>query len=89
MAYLPIIDNITTTNNPAAEELAETFVSIREIEDSEFPLYPPLIAKYQEKDKTLKRLMKDKSNDISVNKVENVDLIHLNNKIYIPRTLQS
>ncbi len=70
------------------EELAQAFVGEGEEEDAQFPLQPLLVAKYQEKDKKLKKKMKEKPSDFSTISVEGQDLITHKNKIYIPEHLQ-
>ena len=47
-----------------------------------------LIAKYRLKDKTLQKALSKNKDQYEINKVEDVQLVHYNNKIYIPEGLK-
>lgn len=59
-----------------------------EEDDQRFPLSPPLIAKEQQKDKTLMKSLKQSRSEYGTTVLENVDLITYKNKIVIPKVLQ-
>ena len=66
-----------------------TYASKKEAMSEEFPMLPALIKQHQTKDKELqKKMMKDKKNHFSTKKVEEVELIHYDGKIYVPLTLR-
>jgi transposase InsO family protein len=70
-------------------EMAHLFLIQGETKETDFPLSPELIAKYQRKDKTLKnKIQKGLSNNYSTTKVEGVEVITYHDKIYIPKQLQ-
>jgi len=75
-------------SQPDAEDMVRTFIRRKEIKDTDFPMYPPLIAKWQEKDKYLQKLHTKDKDQITIKEVERTPLVHLNNKIYIPIQLQ-
>ena len=66
-----------------------SYMNPREAISEEFPMQPELIKKYQNKDRELqKKAMKTKGTKFSSQKVENVELIHYDGKIYIPKPLR-
>ena len=74
---------------PTSEVMAYIFVTDKDIKETDFPLSPTLIAKYQSLDKELKRrCMSDANTNFSTKKVEGVEVITYNGKIYIPIQLQ-
>ena len=77
-------------DNPDVFDMAYSFTTIEETKETNFPLYPPLIAKYQSQDKQLKdAVLKANRRSFTTKKVEGVALLHLNAKIYMPQILQS
>ena len=57
-------------NTPDVFDLAASFVGEKEVQESEFPMHPPLIAKYQPKDKALqKAIQKSGGKDYTTKKV--------------------
>ena len=74
---------------PTSEVMAYIFVTDKDIKETDFPLSPTLIAKYQSLDKELKhRCMSDANTNFSTKMVEGVEVITYNGKIYIPIQLQ-
>ena len=79
----------TFNNTPDIYDMAHSFVNKGEVEESEFPMYPPLIAKYQKKDKHLqKQIAKTGGKDYTSKAVEGVQLVLYKNKSYITGALQ-
>ena len=77
-------------NQPDSLDMACSFMLNRETKECDFPLYPPMIAKYQKDDKKLKTsMLKTTTEDYTTKKVEGVELIHYLGKIYVPQRLQS
>ena len=71
-------------NQPDSLDMACSFMLNRETKECNFPLYPPMIAKYQKQDKKLKTIMlKTKTEDYTTKSVEGAELIHYLGKIYI------
>ena len=62
---------------------------IRDIKEEEFLLHPRLIAEKQTRDTCLKRLMKNNKSKFNTKKVEGVEVVHYEDKIYIPHALQA
>ena len=71
-------------NQPDSLDMACSFMLNRETKECNFPLYPPMIAKYQKQDKKLKTsMLKTKTEDYTTKMVEGVELIHyLGNSLY-------
>ena len=64
--------------------MAYIFLTPKDIKETDFPLSPILIAKYQGLDKTLKQKCMSKTNDnFSMTKLEGVEVITYEGKIYI------
>ena len=75
--------------HPTKLQMAQSFMLKGEEKETDFPLSPLLIAKYQRKDKTLKtKVQKGTSTQFSTMTVEGVEVITHHKKIYIPRQLQ-
>ena len=69
--------------------MACIFLTTKDVKETDFPLSPILIAKYQGLDKTLKQKCMSKTNDnFSMTKLEGVEVITYQGKIYIPVQLQ-
>ena len=65
--------------------MANVFLTKKEIRETDFQLSPILIAKYQGLDKTLKQKCMSKTNDnFSTIKLEGVEVITHQGRIYIP-----
>ena len=78
-------DEIATEDQP----VQLTYMTDIEVMSEDFPMLPALLAKKQKKDKELhKKIQRDKDHHFSTQKVENVELIHYNGKIYVPQTLR-
>ena len=76
------------------EQVEETvpkmsYVTKENIKEEEFPMSPRLIHKCQLTDKHLKKLMKEEKSKFTLWTIENIQLIHYEDKIYIPHKLQS
>jgi len=81
--------NETLPVEPTNESMAYIFLTTKDIKETDFPLSPILIAKYQGLDKTLKQKCMSKTNDnFSTTKLEGVEVITYQGKIYIPVQLQ-
>ncbi len=92
MARLEGLDDeqYSFNNKPDVYDMAEAFILESEETETDFPIHPPLIKKYQDTDKKLKLLFqRTKGKDFSTTKVENVELITFQGKIYMPEELQS
>ena len=78
-------------NQPTAEIMARSFILKNEEKETDFPLAPKLIAKWQKRDKALQRkLLMDKGDDkYRTRELEGVEVITENRKIYIPSKLQA
>jgi hypothetical protein len=76
--------------NPSNNSMTYIFTMIKEdIKETDFPLSPTLIAKYQRLGKELKRRSMSNANQtFSTKKVEGVEVITYQRKIYIPIQLQ-
>jgi ribosomal protein S19 len=69
--------------------MAYIFLTKTDIKETDFPLSPNLITKYQRSDNELKqRSMRTKSQNFSTKKIEGVEVIMYQGKIYIPVQLQ-
>jgi hypothetical protein len=56
----------------------------------DFPIYPPLIKKYQDTEKQLELLVQQTNGkDFATPNVEDVELITFQGKIFLPKELQS
>jgi len=78
-------DEIETEN----DRLQLSYMTVREAKSEEFPMHPHLIRKEQNKDNDLKRNIKEDQNKrYSKKKVEGVELIHFEGKIFVPKTLR-
>jgi hypothetical protein len=65
--------------------MAYIFLATKDIRDTDFPLNPILIPKYQGLDKELKqRCMSMTNQNFSTKKLEGVEVITYQGKIYIP-----
>jgi hypothetical protein len=89
------LSRLEITHKDSDEEATEdekpqlTYVSRKEVESESFPMNPSLISKEQKKDKSLQQNYKnDKSKRYSLKKVEGVELIHFEGRIFIPKTLR-
>ena len=69
--------------------VASYVMTTREIEDSEFPMSPSLIAKRQKTDKKLHSSIKKDPKAYSTRKVEDVELVTKDDRICVPSTVQS
>ena len=79
----------TLPTKPTNESMANVFVTTKEIKETDFPLSPIQIAKYQGLDKTLRHKCISKTKDnFSTTKLEGVEVITYQGKIYIPVQLQ-
>jgi hypothetical protein len=77
-------------NKPDVYDMAKAFITECEEEEMYFPIHPPLVKKYQDKDKQLKLLVQQTNRkDFTTTKVEDVELIMFQGKIYMPKELQS
>ncbi len=66
-----------------------SYMNTAEAKSEEFPMSPKLIEKHQRKDQELQRkVMNDKKNHFYVRKIENIELIHYDGKIYVPAPLR-
>merc|ERR1711894_80212 len=64
-------------------------ITEQEVEETAFLIFLPLIKLYQQKDRTLRKLMRDaKPGTFTTREVEGKPLIHSEGKIYIPEKLQ-
>ena len=64
------------STKPTNESMANVFLTTKEIKETDFPLSPILIAKYQGLDKTLRHKCISKTNDnFSTTKLESVEII--------------
>ena len=69
--------------------MACIFLTTKDVKETDFPLSRILIAKYQGLDKTLKQKCTSKTNDnFSMTKLEGVEVITYQGKIFIPVQLQ-
>merc|ERR1739836_181832 len=79
----------TFNNTPDVYDMAYSFVNKKEVEESKFPMYPPLIAKYQKKNKSLQKHIVKTGGKVYTSKVvEDIELVHYKNKIYVLAALQ-
>jgi hypothetical protein len=78
-------------NKPDVYDMAEASITESEEQETDFPLHPPLIKKYQDIDKQLKLLVQRTNGKdyTSRTKVEDVELITFQGKIYMLKELQS
>ena len=92
MARLEGLENeqYSFNNEPDVYDMAEAFITESEEQETDFPIHPPLIKKYQGTDKQLKLLVQRKdSKDFNTKMVEDVELMTFRGRIYIPKELQS
>ena len=68
--------------------MAWALINEEEFKDSEFPLKPQAIAKYQQKDKALRRQVKKSTASYGTMKLEDAVLITYKDKICVPAQLQ-
>jgi RNase H-like domain found in reverse transcriptase len=81
--------NMTLPIKPTNESMAYIFLTEKDIKETDFPLSPVLISKYQRLDKTLKqKAMSTTNQNFSTKKLEGVEVITYQGKIYIPVQLQ-
>ena len=74
---------------PTNDYMAYIFVTNKDIKETDFPLSPNLIAKYQRLDKELnRRCMRTKNQNFSTKKIEGTEVIMYQGKIYIAVQLQ-
>ena len=73
---------------PDKSTMAEMYVISGEEKETDFPLSPKLIQKYQKKDKVLQRHFAMKSHDYGTITIENIKVMTYRGKIYIPFVLQ-
>ena len=74
---------------PTNDSMAYIFLTDTDIKETNFPLSPNSIAKYQQVDKELKRrCMKTKSQNFSTKNIEGTEVITHHGKICIPVQLQ-
>jgi hypothetical protein len=69
--------------------VASYVMTPRDLEESELPMSPSLIAKHQNKDKKLFNSIKKDPRFCSTRKVEDVELVTKDDRICVPSTLQS
>ena len=75
----------TLPTKPTNESMANVFLTTKDAKETDCPLSPILIAKYQGLDKILKQKCTSKTNDnFSMTKLEGVEVITYQGKIYIP-----
>ena len=66
-----------------------TYVNKKDIKEEKFPMSPKVVAKYQKKDKRLKKaIATSRSDGYKIKKVEGKELIHYKDKICVPDQLQ-
>ena len=69
------------------DSMACIFLTTKDVKETDFPLSPMLIAKYQGLDKTLKQKCKSKTNDnFSMTKLEGVEVITYKGNIHSSTT---
>jgi hypothetical protein len=74
---------------PTNDSMAYIFMTKEDVKETDFPLSPTLIAKYQRLDNELKRRStKSRSQNFSTKTIEGVEVITYQGKIYIPIQLQ-
>ncbi|KAI2491351.1 transposition [Fragilaria crotonensis] len=74
---------------PTNDSMAYIFMTKADVKETDFPLSPTLIAKYQRLDNELKqRSTKSKSQNFNTKTIEGVEVITYQGKIYIPIQLQ-
>ena len=79
----------TLPTKPTNDSMAYIFLTTKDVKETDFPRSPMLIAKYQGLDKTLKQKCMSKTNDnFSTTKLEGVEVITYQGKIYILVQLQ-
>ena len=69
-------------------EIAETFITNKDLSEERYPLSPKLIAKEQRKDKTLQKAYDSNKAQFKLRQIEGIDLITFDNKIVLPKSLQ-
>jgi hypothetical protein len=91
MANLEGLDDeeYSFNNKPDVYDMTEVFITESEEQETDFPIHPHLIKKYQDADKQLKLLVQKNSKDFATKTVEDVELITFKGKIYMPKQLQS
>ena len=70
------------------EEIAATFISVKDTEEYEYPLSGKVIQKCQQADKSLRTKRRAQRGLYGYKTLENVKVITYKNKIYIPEALQ-
>jgi hypothetical protein len=77
MANLDGLDDeeYSFNNKPDVYDMAEAFITESEEQETDFPIHPPLIKKYQDTDKQLKLLVQNNGKDFATKTVEDVELI--------------
>ena len=80
----------TLPTEPMNDSMAYIFLTTKDIRETDFPLSPILIAKYQGLDKTLKpqKCMSKTNDNFSTTKLDGVEVITYQGKIYIAVQLQ-
>jgi transposase InsO family protein len=74
---------------PTNDTMAYIFMTKTDVKETDFPLSPTLIAKYQRLDNELKRRStRSKSQNFNTKTIEGVEVITYQGKIYIPIQLQ-
>ena len=64
------------------DSMADVFLTTKDVKETDFPLSPMLIVKYQGLDKTLKQKCTSKTNDnFSMTKLDGVEVISYQGKI--------
>ena len=75
--------NETLPTEPTNDSMAYFFLTEKDIKETDFPLSPILIAKYQRLDKQLKRKLMSTTNQNFTKTIERVEVITYQGKIYI------
>ena len=90
MARMEIDESIEVKDEVDRYDMAKSYANSKDLGETDFPMAPELLQKYQSKDKTLQKHLKDpkKKKDYAIKKVEGVPLIHLKDKICVPFPLQ-
>lgn len=73
---------------PDMATMASYVMATKEMSETDFPMSPRLIAKYQKKDKALKKELFERPSKYDLSIIEEVELVTKDTKIYVPARLQ-
>jgi transposase InsO family protein len=88
LSRLPRDESIEVPEPNDMEAMAETFLTVKELEENKFPMNPALIQREQQNDKKLQKSLNKSGTVYRIKRVEEQDLVTYNGKIVIPSSLR-